>query len=179
MNKFLIYSARFGFLALIGFETLNWAGVLSFTLDFSWLGLIGTAFLVWLALEIYHYFYESLSGFVYFAGLIGVTLDAFSDIFGFYSQIMWWDRCMHFTEGVIAAILIIAIFKKSAFHTILLVSFLGFLYEFWEFLIDKFYFGFSMALGDGPDTVEDMFLNIAGAAFIILAVKITQKFIKK
>lgn len=178
-NQFLIYFARFNFLTLLGFETLNWAGILPFTLDFSWLGLIGTAFLIWLALEIYHYFYQSLPGFIYFIALSGIALDAITDTFHLYSQFMWWDRLMHFLGGVMAAIIVSYLFKKSPFYTILTVSFLGFLYEYWEFIIDKFYFGFPKALGDGPDTVDDMLLNIVGAVFMLLVIKITQKFINR
>ncbi len=178
MNQFLINFTRFSFLALISFEFLNLRGFLPFTLDFSWLGLIGTAFFIWLSLEVYHYFYQPLPWFIYFTAFSGVTLDAFSDIFHLYSQIIWWDRWMHFFEGAIAAIIILYLFKKSPFYshakdfsvgvyTILLISFLGFLYEYLEFLIDKFYFGYPKSLGDGPDTVDDMLFNLLGATIIM------------
>lgn len=171
--------SRFGFLSIIGLESLSWAGFLHFSLDFSWLGLIGTALLIWLILELYHKFYQALPDFIFLTAFFGVGLDAFSDMFRFYSQIMWWDRLMHFIGGGLIAILIFYIFKKPYLYTFFAVSFLGFLYEYWELLIDRYYFGFSRALGDGPDTVDDLLFNLLGAALVLIVIKLINKLDKK
>lgn len=167
----MVNFSRLGFLSIIGLESLSWVGFLPLSLDFSWLGLIGTAFFIWLFLELCHKFYQTLPSFIYLAAFLGVGLDASSDIFHFYSQVIWWDKLMHFAGGLIVALIIIYIFKPSYFYTILLVSFLGFLYEYWEFLIDQYYFGYSKALGSGPDTVDDMLFNVIGVVTIILLIK--------
>ena len=54
------------------------------------------------------------------------------------------------------------------------IALLGFLYEYWEFLIDKFYFGYPKALGDGPDTVDDLMFNLAGGAAVLLGYYLIQ-----
>ena len=51
-NNVITNIIRIGFAAWIIFELLNWIGVLNFTLDFTWLGLVVTAVFVWTALEI-------------------------------------------------------------------------------------------------------------------------------
>lgn len=168
----MINFVRLCFASLIGFEALNWKGILPFKLDFAWPGLIGTAFLLWLALEICNKFYKPVPWFLYFGIMSETTLDASSDIFHFYSQIVWWDELMHFAGGAVAALIIIYIFKQSYFYSLLWVNLLGVMYEYWEFLIDKFYFGYSKALGNGPDTVDDLLFNIIGVVSIILLLKL-------
>ena len=79
--------ARTLFGLIITFEALNWLKILNFSLDFSWLGLIGTAAVIWLILEISDFF----TGYIWLVVLAGVYLDALSDIFNFYSRFESWD----------------------------------------------------------------------------------------
>lgn len=169
--------ARFLFISLIAFEILNWLKILNFSLDFSWLGLIGTAGIIWLILEISDFF----PGYIWLVAVAGVYLDALSDIFNFYSRFESWDRWVHFLGGALTAIVVLYIFlrlEKSGqllignkflwLAVVSIIALLGFLYEYWEFLIDKFYFGYEKALGSGPDTVDDLMLNLVGSGAVLI-----------
>lgn len=170
-------AVRFLFAFLILFEGLNWLKILNFSLDFSWLGLVGTAAVIWLILEISDFF----PGYIWAVAVLGVYLDAFSDIFNFYSRFESWDRWVHFLGGALTAIVVLYILRRLEelgqvrlgnrflwLTVISAVALLGFLYEYWEFLIDKFYFGYEKALGSGPDTVDDLMLNLVGSAAILI-----------
>lgn len=169
--------ARTLFVTLIVFEISNWLGFLNFPLDFTWLGLVGTAGVIWLILEVADFF----PGYIWFVAVVGVYLDALSDILNFYSRFESWDRWIHFLGGALTAIVVLYIFlrlEKSGqleignkflwLAVICAIALLGFLYEYWEFLIDKFYFGYPKALGSGPDTVDDLMLNLAGSAVVLI-----------
>lgn len=169
--------ARLLLASIIIFEALNWLKILNFSLDFSWLGLIGTAAVIWLILEISDFF----PGYICLVAVVGVYLDALSDIFNFYSRFGSWDRWVHLLGGALTAIVVLYIFlrlEKSGqllignkflwLAVICVITLLGFLYEYWEFLIDKFYFGYEKALGSGPDTVDDLMLNLVGSGAVLV-----------
>ncbi len=167
--------ARFLFASLMIFELFNWLKIFNFSLDFSWLGLVITTGAIWLVLELA----GDLPGYIWIIALVGVFLDAASDIFNLYSRFSYWDRLVHFMGGVLAARVLLyfalrleekgelKLGNKFLLPAVILgVCFLGFLYEYEEFLIDKLYFGYPKALGDGVDTVDDIFMNLVGAAAV-------------
>ncbi len=164
------------FLLLIAFELLNWLGVLHFHLDFSWLGLVGTFAGVFGFL-----LYFDPPAVVWGAALFGLTNDAVSDVFDLYNRFNTWDRYVHFTGGLCAGLIAYFILRglekrgSLSFRgamiapiTIAVVSFAGFCYEYWEFLVDVVYFHHPKELGDAIDTVDDMLLNILGAVTFLL-----------
>lgn len=169
---------------LIIFEFLNWVGYINLSLDYSWLGLIGLALVLLIILEV-----VGFPWYVWSAVLAGVIIDAASDIFHLYGAFTWWDRMVHFSGGALAGVVVLhMLFRLRAkgflhFDNKLLipmlvttVSFLGFLYEGWELVIDTWYFGGRHALGPAGDTVDDQFLNITGALIVgILFYFITKK----
>lgn len=180
--------ARFGIAALVGFEGLNWAGVLGFTLDFSWLGLIVTAVAVFVLLEGSSFFLRrttdhGLHPLVYLAGVASLSVDALGDIAHWYGRFGWYDQLAHFQGGVVAAAISYNILWQleragrirlgAAGRTVTVVAFtafLGVLYEMEEYFEDLWYWGRQVRLGDGPDTVNDIIFNIVGALAVLVVV---------
>lgn len=182
MNIFLKRIARLLFFFLLVFEFLNYIGILHYTLDFSWLGLIVTLLFVWLLVEIISLFlkkhnYQPLKGWVLIMVVIAIYIDAFGDILHLYSQFDWYDQLMHLIGGATtAAVSFNVLYQigqrtsifKSSFISLATSSLLGTFYEIEEYLED--YFTGSHRLGDGPDTANDLLLNLVGALLIIIAV---------
>jgi hypothetical protein len=178
-------------LILISFEFLNLVGVLKFTLDFSWLGLLVTSTGTLVGIEaIYHGMRKKnfyLSGLPYFLVALGLWLDATGDILHLYGRIEIYDRFMHLVGGGIIMAVALSIFslfqKKYALPLFLILTLslgstaiLGDLYEIEEYLEDKLYHGRQVRLGDGPDTADDLMWNLtggvlAGAVYILVRKK--------
>ena len=163
--------------ALVGFELLNIAGVLNFTLDFSWLGLLVTSVGTFIVIETaYHVFRRRnifLSPSPYSLAVAGLWLDALGDILHWYARFGWYDQFMHFAGGVIVMTISLVIFSKIQkkfslplfavlLFSLAFVSLSGTLYETEEYLEDRFYHGHQLRLGDGPDTADDLMWNLAG-----------------
>lgn len=186
MNNFLRTISRILFAGLIFFEFLNQFKILHFQLDFTWFGLVITCFSVWLSLEIIslickHFCQKPLSGLVMLIAAGGIYIDAFGDILHFYSRFGWYDKLAHLIGGTATAVVILAIvwsfcqckkikvgFFGQSFIVVAGASLLGALYEIEEYLED--YFTGSHRLGDGPDTANDMLMNLIGACAIIVIV---------
>lgn len=184
MKKFV----RVLFSAMLIFYTLNLFHILHVPLDFSWVGLIATAVGAWLLLERF-----DLPGWIWLLSFLVITLDACSDIFHLYSRLEIWDRFMHFSGGMFLSFPIILLMNRfrrehhikvsGVFFLIILLSFvglLGTLYEILEYSTDKFYFGYPKALGDGPDTVEDLICNLGGGliGYIVYAIFLSWNLIR-
>lgn len=161
--------------ALILFETLNLAGVLNFTLDFSWQGLLVTSVGTFLALEIIYFAFRRkgilLPQLPYFLAAVGLCLDALGDVAHFYARAGWYDQFMHIMGGGIVMALAVTFLSNLKeklplalilFLALGLVAFLGDLYEIEEYLEDKFYHGRPVRLGTGPDTADDLMWNLIG-----------------
>ncbi len=188
-KKVVVWCFRFLFLCLIVFEFLNLRKILHFPLDFSWLGLIITSLLVWITVELTIYLLKSPEQLPAILGLslMLVFLDASGDIFRFYSQFGFYDRLLHFVAGaVIAYILFVLIqkffinFRFCRFFCALLIigttNLFGALYEIEEYLEDVFVHHRPLRLGDGPDTADDLLMNLLGSIFMISAIIILKKF---
>lgn len=176
--------------ALVLFELLNLAGVLKFTLDFSWLGLLATSVVSWTILEGLYYFFRkrgaSLSGFPYFFAAVVLWLDVLGDVAHFYGRYGWYDQVMHLVGGGAVMVIALAVFSKAKIRfelpivavlilAIGLVALLGSFYEIEEYLEDRFYHGRPVRLGDGPDTADDLMWNLIGG----VAAGSTYLFVKK
>lgn len=173
--------ARLGLAALVGFEGLNWAGMLRFTLDFSWLGLIITATAVIALLEGSAFLLKRATGrglhpVIYFVAAASLLIDAVGDIGHFYNRFDWYDQLAHFVGGAVVGLVAFnVLWQLEGAHRIRLGAWLrgvgvvalgalaGALYEIEEYLEDAWKWHRQVRLGDGPDTANDMLLNIVGA----------------
>ena len=172
VGRILIY-------ALILFEALNLAGILNFTLDFSWLGLLVTSVGTLLALEMIYFIFQRkrilLPQLPYLLAAAGLWLDALGDIAHLYGRLGFYDQFMHAVGGGIVMALAIAILSNTKakmpvvliiFLALGLVALFGDLYEIEEYLEDRFYHGRQVRLGDGPDTADDLLWNLAGGMLV-------------
>ncbi|MDD2565227.1 MAG: hypothetical protein PHZ26_01300 [Candidatus Gracilibacteria bacterium] len=132
------------------FEFLNWVKVLGFSLDFSWYGLVITNFFAWILTEIVIYRKKNIN-LVIILPLIALSiyLDAFGDIFHFYSRVHNYDKFLHFGVSAIIAYSIYEVlndilYKKhlgKIFSSVIIISFsstLGMVYEIEEYSEDYF-----------------------------------------
>lgn len=166
---------------LLGFEYLNYLGVLHYTLTFSWLGLLLTGLSMWLLVELASLVLKAKIGsplpwpaMLFGAG--GIYVDAVGDIGKYFARFGSYDQFAHFTiTGLVAGLFVWFFwmlqkhghFPAGSFFLVatafLVANLLGMLYEIEEYLED--YFTGSHRLGDGPDTANDLLLNLLGAFF--------------
>lgn len=183
--------ARLAFAAWLLVEFLSWLKILPLTLEFTWLGLMLTASIVWLALEIISWRLKKtgaryLWGLTYLVSLFSVCIDAFGDIARFYGTYAWYDQVAHFIGGAAVALVIFDMLvslqqankinlplKGRGAITIGLAMALGSVYELEEYLEDVFFA--SHRLGDAIDTANDMLLNTIGAVIIIVTLVIIRR----
>lgn len=191
-DKRFRHLARLFFAGLILFELFNEIELLDFTLDFTWLGLVITSLGVWIILESASFYLQKkynaiIPGWILFLAAIAVYLDAFGDIFKFYSQFARYDQAMHFLASAAAMLVafgfinqlvktgkIFLELKIQGVLAVLIVSFAGVLYEIEEYLED--YFRGTNRLGDGPDTANDLMMNLFGAILIFVMIVLINKY---
>lgn len=192
MEKLTLYIIRFLFLGLLSFEGANLAGILKFTLEFSWLGLFLTAGAVWFGLELLSYFAKKryhlqFPAFIFLIPAFNVLLDAAGDTFFWYSKFLWYDQLMHFLGGAAGASVLFfilqGIFSRRkiilskrfiALIAFLVSNFFGILYELEEYF--ESFFLHNNRLGDRFDTPNDLFWNMTGALIgVLLAVWIVRR----
>lgn len=185
-NKVLLNIIRLGFLTWIVFELLNWAEILHFTLDFTWLGLVLTSGFVWGVLEIISARLNKSTGkplpwFVFLLALMAVSFDALGDVMHWYVTYEWYDQVGHVLGGSMAALGAFFVFwhlneagkisigkKLASFMAFTTSAFLGVLYELEEYLEDVFTGG--NRLGSGVDTANDMMWNTIGGLVIVFVI---------
>ncbi len=193
MPTLLLIVARLGLASFIGFEGLNWFGVLDFTLDFSWLGLIVTATAVVALLEGSAFLLKRTTGrglhpVAYFAGAAGLAVDAIGDMAHLYGRFAWYDQVAHFLGGAVVGIVAFNVLWQleqagrirlggwgRGFAVVAAAAFFGSLYEIEEYLEDLWRWHRQVRLGDGPDTANDLLLNIVGAIAVVAAVALWQR----
>jgi len=184
ISKICLNLVRLGFLAWIVFELLNWAEILHFTLDFTWLGLVLTSGFVWGVLEIVSARLKKSTGkplpwFVFLLALVAVSFDAMGDVAHWYSTYEWYDQVGHVLGGSMAALVAFFVFwhlkeagnisigkKLAGFMALTTSAFLGVLYELEEYLEDVFTGG--NRLGSGVDTANDMMWNTVGGLVVVI-----------
>lgn len=168
--------ARILTLALILFEALNLIGILHFTLDFAWTGLLITSIGVMVLVELVYWKLRrigtNIPAYPYLLASLGLWIDALGDVAHWYGRFNWYDQTAHFIGGAIVMAIAIEITRSylkdiRSWRVIFLialfsVSFFGSVYEIEEYLEDKYFHGRQVRLGDGPDTVNDILLNILG-----------------
>ncbi len=193
-KHFLFYLARAFFAVLFVYEVLNWLGILHYSLEFTWLGLVLTSGLVWLACELvmkkfsHDEMPSSVQGLAFLGAAAPVYADALADMNRWYGSISHFDKYLHFLGGVAAAGLVILIVstlakrKKPEFtvsnNWVAWISFLialalGVLYEFEEYLEDVF--TGSSRSGGSADTASDLLFDAIGAALVVVTVWLVWK----
>lgn len=186
----IINISRFLFVALIIFELLNYLKILSFTLDFTWLGLIITALASLVLLEFTAFHYRKRKGHhlhwsIWLIVLAGVASDAAGDIFHFYSKYGYWDQIVHFLISVVTSFTLFIVFNAfwidkfkfsllfsagrfqlSLFLAATTTMTLSVLYEIEEYVEDLIFH--THRLGPGTDTANDLLFNLLGVAVIVV-----------
>lgn len=182
----MINGVRLSCGSLLLFELLNWAGVLSFSLTFSWLGLIITLLVAWGVLEVLNHYFrrhggQLLQSWLFVLVFTGLGLDALGDILHWYQNLWWYDNLIHALGGLGAGLLIALVcWRLEKIYELRLpwglffaaalgiAMALGVVYELEEYLED--FFTGSQRLGDGFDTANDLLMNTMGSLLGIAAV---------
>ena len=179
---------------LIIFEILNYIRVFKFEVDFTWIGLIISAFGLWALLEVANYYSlkkikQKLPIFISIIGLIMLYLDAFGDMLHFYSTFIWYDQLMHFVGGAVMGICIYYVFYKFrqvkifktgnlgiSILTVCLATSIGVVYEWEEYFEDVI--NATNRLGDGFDTANDMMLCFFATVIVSISISLYLKYRK-
>ncbi len=183
--------ARFAFATWLLVEILSWAGVLPLSLEFTWLGLVLTASLAWLALEVISWRLRkagagNLWGWTFLAALLSQCTDAFGDILRLYGTYGWYDQVAHIVGGAVVALVFYNIFynmqgygslrlAKGWMYTLSIFSAMaiGSLYELEEYGEDVLFH--SNRLGSAFDTGNDMLMNTIGAVVLMVCVALARR----
>lgn len=180
-GRIIVWFSRLGFAGWLVFEFLNWVGVLHVPLSFTWLGLMFTVLFVWVAVELIsrwlgHRTGSGLSAGIYVVAFAGISMDALGDVMLWYITFDWYDQIAHALAGGVGAGLVsfnvLWRFHQaghvqlspslSAFFAWTIANLTGAFYEIEEYLEDVITGG--NRLGDGPDTANDLMLNLIGSA---------------
>lgn len=171
------------FACLFAFEFLNLIGILEYRVEYTWRGrAFSTAFVfavVYILDRIFQgYVRTRLPGQVWFVAAILMLMDFLGDIFSFYGRWTWYDQVAHFMGGPILVTAFYIVFdalakvrgwKQPRAITLYLAYgtsvIFAVLYEVQEYLEDFIYR--TNRLGDGPDTANDMMLNLIGGAVTV------------
>lgn len=177
---------RTAFVLLILFEAANYIRVFHFTIDFTWFGLLLTSLFVFIALEVGNRILRKklhtvLPAAAWPLSFLAVAFDALGDMLHFYSRWNWYDQIGHIFGGAIATLVIFTIYNAvarahqwthpqhlSLWFALGLSTVLGVIYEIEEYLED--FFKLTNRLGDGPDTANDLLMNLLGALVIIFVI---------
>lgn len=169
--------ARIILLSLIGFESLNFFGFLPYATYFSWLGLLVTSIGALAVIEMIYYAFKRegviLPTLPYLVSGVSLWLDALGDVAGLYGKFGWYDQAAHIIGGAAIMSVAIAMFSQyrerhkislalMLFISISFVGLFGSIYEIEEYLEDRYYHGEQKRLGDGPDTANDLLVNLMG-----------------
>lgn len=186
---------RLGFLGLLLYELLAWAGVIDSDLDFTWRGLVVTLLAVWAFMEATSWWLNKKRGgpihaIVFLLPFLSIFVDALGDIHHWYVTYSWYDQVAHFTGGGSTVVLfwniMLRLVREDARERQPWIVYqlalgyavaVGMLYEFEEYTEDVIFK--SNRLGDGPDTVNDLLLNFLGAIVYLTLVALIRRCIHK
>jgi hypothetical protein len=187
IDRFLRLLGRILIIGLIATEFLNRFGFLHFPLTFTWDGLIVTSIIVWLLLETTSLLLKKscglmLSGWIFPLAATVLYIDALGDILRLYSQFGWYDQVAHILGGMSVGATLFSVIHSyvhcgkirlgrwgQGIFALFGAAFFGVLYELEEYFEDYFNH-VHLRLGDGPDTANDLLLDVVGAGIIILLI---------
>ncbi len=165
------------------FELLNYTNVLSFKIEFTWFGRVMSTFVLFAILRSVDVLFQRklgthLQSRVWFIMTFLLFFDFFGDILGLYGKWTSYDQVVHFLSGPALVASLILVFERIAdrlnWRSPRAVTYglalgtstiFAVLYEVEEYLED-FFFG-THRLGDGPDTANDLMLNMIGGVLLI------------
>lgn len=171
-------AVRAAFAILIFLEALAPFVFTNVASDFTWLGLIVTAAFAWGVLELFR-----SSTFVLWIGWAAILLDGASALLELYSKIEPWDLWIHTFGGAMIAVAALDLIRRAlkkghvaarrqgpfvAAAIYLITATVGFLYEFWEYLVDKIQYGYPKSLVSAYDSIEDQLFNLLGATVVLV-----------
>jgi hypothetical protein len=181
---------RGGFAALFLVELANYGGLLDFTVDFTWLGLLVTVIAVWGSLEACARWLARRGTRLHWSAwplsLAIVAFDAFGDMLHLYGRWHWYDQFGHALGGFLGVLVAFAVVRAvertdhwrhppwvNGLLALGTTMTFGCLYEIEEYLEDIF--NATNRLGDGQDTANDLLMNLLGALVAIAFVFAAQK----
>lgn len=188
----LINFARLFFIGLFIFELLNYFKILKLNTQFTWLGLVITAAVIFTLLEVTAHRYEKLKGHfmhwsVWIIATFALWMDAAGDFFHLYARFTWWDQAVHYSVSAIMAFILFAVinafwidkfsysllFKEGKLKLALFLAAtssvsLGAFYEIEEYVEDLLFH--TNRLGPGTDTANDLVMNTSGVMTTVLLV---------
>lgn len=189
-------------ISLLIFELLNIVGLLHFSPQFTWRGLMSTSLIAFLILEVIAYVYykqkkkAALPGSLWIFTFLVIFFDFTADIFHLYDRFTWWDQILHITSSALICFIMFIIFSAFWFdkfeyklmprierlHVTLYLAAtatlsLGFLYEVEEYSEDLIYG--TQRSGLGTDTANDLLCNFIGITIMTLALWIILRRLKK
>ncbi len=168
------------------FELLNAAGVLRFRVDFTWLGrVVSTLFVFFVVFGFDRVFHRiakrPMHWVVWLSATLLILVDFIGDFFQLYSRWVWYDQGAHFLSGPLIVLALYFVIDDLAhslgWHyphwlsygmSLCLNVLFAVLYEIEEYTEDFFYG--TNRLGDGPDTANDLLLNLVGGVLVILGI---------
>lgn len=190
----VINFARLFFAGLIIFELLNYLKILQFSLEYTWLGLVVTAVVSLIILEVTARYYRRKKGhrphwLVWLIAAAGLSLDAAGDFFHLYGKYDWWDRFVHLFNSAVVCFALFIVFnafwigqfkfsllfkegkmKLSLFLAAASTLSLSALYEIEEYTEDIIFH--TKRLGPGADTADDLFFNFTGALLVVFFITV-------
>ena len=184
VHKSIIWAVRVGFAGWITFELLNLSGVLHYTLDFTWLGLVVTSTGIFGIIELVSWGLRKSTGTglpwpAYVIAYFGTSWDVLGDVVHWYSTYNWYDQAAHFFGGASLGIIAVMVLWRLEFAgkihlprwmlniaALGVANFVGILYELEEYFEDVI--NFTNRLGSATDTANDIFLNVVGALITIV-----------
>ncbi|MBI4433725.1 hypothetical protein HY632_03055 [Candidatus Uhrbacteria bacterium] len=166
--------------ALLLFELVGLFGALRYPIAFTWFGLFATLVVVWSFLELSAWYLDCVHQRPYPISiwplvLLGVGIDAWGDIFRWYMRWPWYDQVAHFTGSALVMGILGTLVHRAQWYArlswrvqwvslVALGSVVGVLYEIEEYLEDWMFH--TNRLGDGPDTANDLLMNLLGASVV-------------
>lgn len=174
------HAIRLAFVILILFEAANTVHLLQIETQFTWLGLLLTSIFAFLGIELASYLLAQRQMQLHWSAwplaFAMIAVDAGGDIFYWYWRYPWYDQIGHLLGSATVAVIILSIVaagrRFSRLHdndlllTLGLAMVFGNLYEIEEYLEDVT--TLSERLGDGPDTSNDLLMNLIGASLVVL-----------
>ncbi|OGY98620.1 MAG: hypothetical protein A2855_02100 [Candidatus Liptonbacteria bacterium RIFCSPHIGHO2_01_FULL_57_28] len=170
-------AVRTAFAIVLSLEFLGPFALPDIATDFTWLGLIVTTIFSWGILEFFR-----ASALLLGIAFVAVILDAAGALLELYSRIEPWDLWIHAVGGGVIATATLELLRRALKegrlsvrdHKLFLTTAVylatttvGFLYEFWEYVVDKLQYGYPKSLVSAYDSVEDQVLNLLGATLVL------------
>lgn len=183
------------FLGLFFFELANLLGILTFNVEYTWRGrVISTAFVFCVATFLdwilQKYARIRLHGMVWFAVITLILIDFSGDVSSLYARWRWYDQVAHFLGGPILVGTFFCVYEDLApilkwnhpRYVTLGMAYgtsvvLAVLYEMEEYIEDIIFH--SQRLGDGPDTANDLLMNLVGGLVTVVGISLYRAYIQR